>query len=87
MQSLNTRLQALEKAIPKRDGVDTIIVVRFDTPNEKNVIKALSCDEQVWVRGDDEEEQAFIDRASADVHKQKSGSMVALLLQTDSPQQ
>ena len=85
MPTLDSRLAVLEKTMNTSTTVDTILVVRFDTPNQKNVIHALRCDDQIWVRGEEEEEQTFIDRASADARKLKAGSMVALLLQTDRP--
>lgn len=83
---LNERLTALERAQSPTNGIDAIIVRFLTRADETDNLRALECNKQIWVRGDDEAEQDFIDRASADARKQQVGRSIAMLLQTDPPQ-
>lgn len=85
MPSIKGRVAALERAQSPTIGIDAIIVRFLTRADETDNLWALTCDEQTWVRGDDEAEQVFIDRASADARKQEGGRNIPMLLQTDPP--
>lgn len=83
MPRAKDRVSALERAMYLTNGIDAIIVRFLTRADETDNLWALTCDGNTWVRGDDEAEQNFIDRASADARKQQPSHRIAMLLQTD----